>query len=252
MIIHLYCCGGALHLHLHVQDNVFVQLLCSIHYRVIKENADDAFYELQNPQEQIQAYVFDGIPTLTVSDNINQYIMYHPWMCFYFLLFAQFLINELIIPFSLFMVHVLVTRALVPRMTLDELFEQKGEVAKAVLEELEKVTNLVLLLLYKHDIILAHHQNRRVHGVDYHDRILISHTKSCIRLCLCLYMHTTCFIGPVLMYYAISGDFCIYGICCIHMILWGVSLFNHQMGIFIMRHLKKEIKIREELSLIYI
>lgn len=43
-----------------LQDNVFVQLLCSIQYRVIKENADDAFYELQNPKEQIQAYVFDG------------------------------------------------------------------------------------------------------------------------------------------------------------------------------------------------
>lgn len=37
-----------------------MQLLCSIQYRVVKENADDAFYELQNPQEQIQAYVFDG------------------------------------------------------------------------------------------------------------------------------------------------------------------------------------------------
>ncbi|KAA8533829.1 hypothetical protein F0562_031346 [Nyssa sinensis] len=74
-----------------LQDNVFVQMLCSIQYRVIKENADDAFYELQNPKEQIQAYVFD------------------------------------------------VVRALVPRMTLDELFEQKGEIAKSVLEELEKV-----------------------------------------------------------------------------------------------------------------
>ncbi|CAL0299932.1 unnamed protein product [Lupinus luteus] len=73
------------------KDNVFVQLDCSIQYRVIKENADDAFYELQNPQEQIQAYVFD------------------------------------------------VARALVPRMNLDELFEQKSDVAKAVLEELEKV-----------------------------------------------------------------------------------------------------------------
>uniref|UniRef100_A0A7N0REM0 Band 7 domain-containing protein n=1 Tax=Kalanchoe fedtschenkoi TaxID=63787 RepID=A0A7N0REM0_KALFE len=73
------------------KDNVFVQLLCSIQYRVVKENADDAFYELQNPKEQIQAYVFD------------------------------------------------VVRALVPRMSLDELFEQKGEVAKNVLEELEKV-----------------------------------------------------------------------------------------------------------------
>ncbi|XP_010536526.1 PREDICTED: hypersensitive-induced response protein 4 [Tarenaya hassleriana] len=73
------------------KDNVFVQLVCSIQFRVVKANADDAFYELQNPREQIQAYVFD------------------------------------------------VVRALVPRMTLDELFEQKGEVAKAVLEELEKV-----------------------------------------------------------------------------------------------------------------
>ncbi|XP_065870959.1 hypersensitive-induced response protein 4 [Euphorbia lathyris] len=73
------------------KDNVFVQLVCSIQYRVVRQNADDAFYELANPQEQIQAYVFD------------------------------------------------VVRALVPRMALDELFEQKGEVAKAVLEELEKV-----------------------------------------------------------------------------------------------------------------
>ncbi|KAH7853927.1 hypothetical protein Vadar_008191 [Vaccinium darrowii] len=73
------------------KDNVFVQLMCSIQYRVVKENADDAFYELQNPKEQIQAYVFD------------------------------------------------VVRAHVPRMTLDALFEQKGDVAQVVSEELEKV-----------------------------------------------------------------------------------------------------------------
>ncbi|CAA2995438.1 protein PPLZ12 [Olea europaea var. sylvestris] len=73
------------------KDNVFVQMHCSIQYRVIRGNADDAFYELQNPEEQIQSYVFD------------------------------------------------VVRAHVPRMTLDELFEQKGDVANAVLEELEKV-----------------------------------------------------------------------------------------------------------------
>ncbi|GAB2227772.1 hypothetical protein Droror1_Dr00009599 [Drosera rotundifolia] len=73
------------------KDNVFVQLLCSIQYRVVRQNADDAFYELQNPKEQIQAYVFD------------------------------------------------VVRAIVPRMNLDDLFEQKGEIARAVLDELEKV-----------------------------------------------------------------------------------------------------------------
>lgn len=37
-------------------------------------------------------------------------------------------------------------RAIVPRMALDELFEQKGEVAIAVLEELEKVIGYLLLL----------------------------------------------------------------------------------------------------------
>jgi len=74
-----------------LQDNVFVHLICTIQYRVVKEHADDAFYELQNPQQQIQAYVFD------------------------------------------------VVRAIVPRMNLDDLFEQKNDVAKSVLEELEKV-----------------------------------------------------------------------------------------------------------------
>ncbi|XP_031495552.1 hypersensitive-induced response protein 4 [Nymphaea colorata] len=73
------------------KDNVFVQILCSIQYRIVRVNADDAFYELQNPKEQIQAYVFD------------------------------------------------VVRAHVPRMSLDELFEQKDDVGKAVLDELEKV-----------------------------------------------------------------------------------------------------------------
>ncbi|KAL8126265.1 hypothetical protein AgCh_013523 [Apium graveolens] len=72
-------------------NSLDVKIETKTKYRVIKENADDAFYELQNPKEQIQAYVFD------------------------------------------------VVRAQVPRMTLDELFEQKGDVAKAVLEELEKV-----------------------------------------------------------------------------------------------------------------
>ncbi|KAG6551422.1 hypothetical protein Mapa_007068 [Marchantia paleacea] len=73
------------------KDNVFVLVVCSIQYRVVKQNADDAFYELQNPREQIQSYVFD------------------------------------------------VVRACVPKMNLDDVFEQKDEVAKSVSEELEKV-----------------------------------------------------------------------------------------------------------------
>ncbi len=43
-----------------VQDTVFVTVVCSIQYRVVWKNADDAFYELQNPWDQIQCYVFDG------------------------------------------------------------------------------------------------------------------------------------------------------------------------------------------------
>lgn len=73
------------------KDNVFVTVVCSIQYRVVRQNADDAFYELQNPREQIQAYVFD------------------------------------------------VVRACVPKMILDDVFEQKDDIAKAVSQELEKV-----------------------------------------------------------------------------------------------------------------
>lgn len=104
------------------QDNVFVQLHCSIQYRVIKENADDAFYELQNPEEQIQAYVFDG-EQLIFSLHILHYLSY-AFLCWFCLMSTLFW---------------LVVRAHVPRMTLDEVFEQKSDVAQAVSEELEKV-----------------------------------------------------------------------------------------------------------------
>ncbi|KFK22049.1 hypothetical protein AALP_AAs48859U000100 [Arabis alpina] len=74
------------------KDNVFVQLVCSIQYRVVKALVMTMpFMSSKTPREQIQAYVFD------------------------------------------------VVRALVHMMMLDALFEQKGEVAKSVLEELEKV-----------------------------------------------------------------------------------------------------------------
>ena len=57
---------------------MFVSLICSVQYRVVRQNADDAFYELQNPKEQIQSYVFDGnflnaIQTLSYSSNLLQH-----------------------------------------------------------------------------------------------------------------------------------------------------------------------------------
>lgn len=65
-----------------------MQLLCSIQYRVVKENADDAFYELQNPQEQIQAYVFDGIR----SDLHRRYFALH--FIFLFILMVWVLLTN--------------------------------------------------------------------------------------------------------------------------------------------------------------
>ncbi|KAF5767215.1 putative Band 7/SPFH domain superfamily protein [Helianthus annuus] len=94
-----------------LHGNMFVKIISSIQYQVIKQSADDAFYELQNPAEQIQPYIFDGKYLLLFQ------LLYHKtWKD-----------------------NSITYRAQVPRMTLDQLFEQKNEVAKTVLEELEKV-----------------------------------------------------------------------------------------------------------------
>lgn len=98
-----WCCGSSVsgtlslrvqqldvHCETKTKDNVFVTVVASIQYRVVQENAKQAFYKLTNPKGQIQAYVFD------------------------------------------------VVRASVPRMNLDDCFEQKNEVAKTVEHELGK------------------------------------------------------------------------------------------------------------------
>jgi regulator of protease activity HflC (stomatin/prohibitin superfamily) len=72
------------------KDNVFVTVVASVQYRAHVETAEDAFYKLSNPREQIKAYVFD------------------------------------------------VVRASVPLMILDNVFEQKNDIANSVKEELEK------------------------------------------------------------------------------------------------------------------
>lgn len=73
------------------KDNVFVSVVCSVQYRALVDHAEDAFYKLTNPQQQIQAYVFD------------------------------------------------VVRASVPKIILDDVFEQKDDIAHNVQHELEKV-----------------------------------------------------------------------------------------------------------------
>lgn len=108
-------------------------MLCSIQYRVIKENADDAFYELQNPKEQIQAFVFDGNFCMVIWKFLAI-------LCSKFSGFlVSFTLDSWCYSDDAFCCVLQVVRAHVPRMTLDELFEQKGDVAQTVLEELEKV-----------------------------------------------------------------------------------------------------------------
>ncbi|CAK9874073.1 unnamed protein product [Sphagnum jensenii] len=40
------------------KDNVFVTVVASVQYRAHIETAEDAFYKLTNPREQIKSYVF--------------------------------------------------------------------------------------------------------------------------------------------------------------------------------------------------
>jgi len=70
------------------RDNVFMTLTISVQYRVLARKANDAFYKLDNPKDQIRAYVFD------------------------------------------------VVRAEVPKMDIDEVFQNKDDIAVAVKTEL--------------------------------------------------------------------------------------------------------------------
>jgi len=75
------------------KDNVFVEVIISIQYRVEddKDAVFKSFYKLSEPTKQIRSYVFD------------------------------------------------VVRAAVPRMELDTVFESKDEIAKTILENLQKI-----------------------------------------------------------------------------------------------------------------
>ena len=55
------------------QDNVFVNIIVAVQFKVIKDRAYDACYMLQDPESQIRAFVFDlvraQVPNLTL-DNV--------------------------------------------------------------------------------------------------------------------------------------------------------------------------------------
>ena len=54
------------------KDNVFVFVVVSVQYYVLPDKVVDAFYRLQNPQEQITAFVFDTVrarvPSMILDD----------------------------------------------------------------------------------------------------------------------------------------------------------------------------------------
>lgn len=43
------------------EDNVFVKIKVSVQYRVLQDKCYDAFYRLENPETQIESYVFDVV-----------------------------------------------------------------------------------------------------------------------------------------------------------------------------------------------
>lgn len=54
------------------KDDVFVRLKISVQFQVLEHNVYDAFYKLQNPQDQITSYVFDvvraEVPKMRLDD----------------------------------------------------------------------------------------------------------------------------------------------------------------------------------------
>lgn len=54
------------------KDNVFIRCIVSVQYYVLPDKVVEAFYKLQNPQEQITAYVFDTVrarvPSIILDD----------------------------------------------------------------------------------------------------------------------------------------------------------------------------------------
>ena len=54
------------------KDDVFVRLKVSVQFRVLRESIYSAFYELENPLEQINAYIFDivraEVPKMRLDD----------------------------------------------------------------------------------------------------------------------------------------------------------------------------------------
>jgi regulator of protease activity HflC (stomatin/prohibitin superfamily) len=53
-------------------DDVFVKLLIAVQYQVIPQRAKEAFYELSDPLQQIESYVFDEVRSTVPNMNLDE------------------------------------------------------------------------------------------------------------------------------------------------------------------------------------
>ena len=52
-------------------DDVFVKLLIAVQYQVIPQRAKEAFYELSDPLQQIESYIFDEVRSTVPNMNLD-------------------------------------------------------------------------------------------------------------------------------------------------------------------------------------
>lgn len=64
------------HIETKTQDNVFVKITCAVQYCAMPSAIYDAFYRLESPSQQIQAFVFDvvraKVPTIVLDDVFSK------------------------------------------------------------------------------------------------------------------------------------------------------------------------------------
>ncbi|RWR87989.1 hypersensitive-induced response protein 2 [Cinnamomum micranthum f. kanehirae] len=121
------------------KDNVFVTVVASIQYRALAEKAQDAFYRLSNTRSQIQAYVFDGTPPILTVADVDPPLKFTRKQENIFLNCEPHTIGDLTRSLKYqSIINLGHHRSSVPKLNLDDAFEQKNDIARAVEDELEK------------------------------------------------------------------------------------------------------------------
>jgi regulator of protease activity HflC (stomatin/prohibitin superfamily) len=54
------------------KDNVFVKVNVAVQYRILVDNAYDAYYRLTDPRNQIQSYVFDVVRSTVPKMELDE------------------------------------------------------------------------------------------------------------------------------------------------------------------------------------